>query len=129
MLETGEPVYSPVTQEGPLLTEDLIRETEELSFGRGVLVLDALNSFQTRRLSRPFILICLHLDQAANPGCILEDFVRWHSPPDWTEAEEVPETEKSPDQLSSKGKLSGRMQKEGNLWHELWDTSKPLPAV
>lgn len=21
--------------------------------------------------------------KAANPGCILEDFVRWHSPNDW----------------------------------------------
>ncbi|PKA58125.1 hypothetical protein AXF42_Ash019829 [Apostasia shenzhenica] len=30
MLETGEPIYSPVTQEGPILTEELIKETEEL---------------------------------------------------------------------------------------------------
>ena len=29
MLETGEPVFSPIIQEGPVLTEDLIRETEE----------------------------------------------------------------------------------------------------
>ena len=27
MLETGEPVFSPIIQEGPVLTEDLIRET------------------------------------------------------------------------------------------------------
>ncbi|KAF2561124.1 hypothetical protein F2Q70_00014956 [Brassica cretica] len=38
MLETGEPVYAPVTQEGPLLTEDLIKETEELVLRRGRLV-------------------------------------------------------------------------------------------
>ncbi|MBA0625422.1 hypothetical protein Godav_010621, partial [Gossypium davidsonii] len=35
MLETGEPMYSPITQEGPLLTEDLIRETEELVLRTG----------------------------------------------------------------------------------------------
>ncbi|KAI5432570.1 hypothetical protein KIW84_020036 [Lathyrus oleraceus] len=29
-----------------------------------------------------FIIFC-----AANLGCILEDFVRWHSPPDWTDNE------------------------------------------
>ena len=29
MLETGEPVFSPIIQEGPVLTEDLISETEE----------------------------------------------------------------------------------------------------
>ncbi|KAG2641653.1 hypothetical protein PVAP13_2KG210516 [Panicum virgatum] len=23
--------------------------------------------------------------KAANPGCVLEDFVRWHSPLDWSE--------------------------------------------
>ncbi|KAL6999266.1 hypothetical protein U1Q18_000428 [Sarracenia purpurea var. burkii] len=39
LLETGEPVYSPVMQEGPLLTEDLIKETEELVLrtGRSVI--------------------------------------------------------------------------------------------
>ncbi|KAI4321963.1 hypothetical protein MLD38_035281 [Melastoma candidum] len=118
MLETGEPVYSPVTQEGPLLTEDLIRETEEFILRTG-----SVGAGCSQLLSD------MQAFKAANPGCILEDFVRWHSPPDWTEAEEVPENENSPDQLSSKGRLSSRMQKEGNLWRELWDTSKPLPAV
>ncbi|KAJ6728181.1 RAB3 GTPASE-ACTIVATING PROTEIN CATALYTIC SUBUNIT [Salix koriyanagi] len=38
LLETGEPVYSPITQEGPLLTEDLIKETEEFVLRTGRLV-------------------------------------------------------------------------------------------
>ncbi|CDY20791.1 BnaA02g09310D [Brassica napus] len=38
--------------------------------------------------------------KAANPGCILEDF--YHCT---------------------------RMQKEDNLWSDLWETAKPLPAV
>ncbi|GAV72901.1 Rab3-GTPase_cat domain-containing protein [Cephalotus follicularis] len=121
MLETGEPVYSPITQEGPLLTEDLIKETEEL-----VLRTGSMGAGCSQLLSD------MQAFKAANPGCILEDFVRWHSPPDWTESEPHNEANKSldgGDSLSIRGQLSTRMQKEGNLWRELWETAKPLPAV
>lgn len=70
--------------------------------------------------------------KAANPGCILEDFIRWHSPPDWTDAESSDETQGSfdgGDMSLKRGQLSTRMQTEGNLWRELWETAKPLPAV
>ncbi|KEH33845.1 rab3 GTPase-activating protein catalytic subunit isoform X2 [Medicago truncatula] len=123
LLETGEPAYSPITQEAPLLTEDLIKETEELilqtgSFGAGCSQL--LSDMQAFK--------------AANPGCILEDFVRWYSPPDWTEIEASTEDSCSSDgsgsdSSSNRGHLSRRMRKEGNLWRELWETSKPVPAV
>ncbi|KAM6553862.1 hypothetical protein CsatB_014624 [Cannabis sativa] len=121
MLETGEPVYSPITQEGPLLTEDLIKETEEF-----VLRTGSVGAGCSQLLSD------MQAFKAANPGCILEDFVRWHSPPDWTEVEPIIE-DKDPsndgDILSIRGQLSSRMKKEGNLWRELWETSKPVPAV
>ncbi|GAQ79459.1 hypothetical protein KFL_000310100 [Klebsormidium nitens] len=72
LLATGEQMYAPVTQEGPILTEDLIKETEELvlktgSVGHGCKQL--LSDMQAFK--------------AANPGCTLEDFVRWYSPPDF----------------------------------------------
>lgn len=35
LLSTGEQMYAPVTQEGPILTEDLIKETEELVLKTG----------------------------------------------------------------------------------------------
>ncbi|CAH2069908.1 unnamed protein product [Thlaspi arvense] len=114
MLETGEPVYAPITQEGPLLTEDLIRETEEL-----VLRTGSMGAGCSQLLSD------MQAFKAANPGCMLEDFVRWHSPPDWTENDNSSGDESSP----QRGQLSIRMQKEGNLWRELWETAKPLPAV
>ncbi|KAG0483959.1 hypothetical protein HPP92_012043 [Vanilla planifolia] len=120
MLETGEPVYSPITQEGPILTEELIKETEELvlrtgSFGGGCSQL--LSDMQAFK--------------AANPGCVLEDFIRWHSPPDWTEMESTIEAHDHTDLEGSsrRGRLSKRMQKEGNLWRELWESAKALPAV
>ena len=39
-------------------------------------------------------LICvqmLTMFQAANPGAVLEDFIRWYSPRDWIEEDEVDE--------------------------------------
>ncbi|GMI63762.1 hypothetical protein like AT5G55060 [Hibiscus trionum] len=114
MLETDEPIYTPITQEGPLLTEDLIREAEEL-----VLRTGSVGAGCSRLLSD------MQAFKAANPGCVLEDFVRWHSPPDWIEDEAEPSNEVT----SRRGQLSSRMQKEGNLWRELWETSKPVPAI
>ncbi|RVW40199.1 Rab3 GTPase-activating protein catalytic subunit [Vitis vinifera] len=146
MLETGEPIYVPVTQEGPLLTEDLIKETEEF-----VLRTGSVGAGCSQLLSD------MQAFKAANPGSILEDFVRWHSPPDWTDTEpsdEFKDTFDGGDSLSARGQLSSRMRKEGillyyisvnaamyivfyfwfsfhlgNLWCELWKTAKPLPAV
>ncbi|KAJ0966181.1 hypothetical protein J5N97_027319 [Dioscorea zingiberensis] len=120
MLETGEPIYSPVTQEGPVLTEELIKETEEF-----VLRTGSVGAGCSQLLSD------MQAFKAANPGCVLEDFVRWHSPPDWTEESDddanVPAD--AEDSSSRRGRLSRRMRKEGNLWRELWETAKPLPAI
>ncbi|CAL0307393.1 unnamed protein product [Lupinus luteus] len=120
LLETGEPVYSPFTQEGPLLTEDLIREHEEF-----VLRTGSVGAGCSQLLSD------MQAFKAANPGCILEDFVRWHSPPDWSENEAITEDSNVfyGGELSTRGQLSLRMRKEGNLWRQLWETSKPVPAV
>lgn len=44
--------------------------------------------------------------KASNPGCVLGDFVRWHSPKDWDE---------------EKRQMSARMAESGNIWQELWE--------
>ncbi|KAJ4844395.1 hypothetical protein Tsubulata_002359 [Turnera subulata] len=107
MLETGEPVYFPVTQEGPLLTEDVIKETEEF-----VLRTRSVGAGCSQLLSD------MQAFKAANPGCILEDFVRWHSPPDWSETEPKNEAiEFSVGSDSARGHLSSRMQKEGYCFY------------
>lgn len=118
LLETGEPVYSPTLQEGPIMTAELIKETEEL-----VLRTGSVGAGCSQLLSD------MQAFKAANPGCVLEDFIRWHSPPDWSEdcaASNATVGEGS----SRRGRLSDRMQtKEGNLWKELWEAAKPIPAV
>lgn len=57
--------------------------------------------------------------KAANPGSVLADFVRWHSPRDWIEVE---------DGSKVQGKLSSRMEQPGNAWQEAWNNAKPVPA-
>uniref|UniRef100_A0A0E0LL64 Rab3GAP catalytic subunit conserved domain-containing protein n=1 Tax=Oryza punctata TaxID=4537 RepID=A0A0E0LL64_ORYPU len=115
LLETGEPVYSPTLQEGPIMTAELIKETEEL-----VLRTGSVGAGCSQLLSDM---------QAFKARCVLEDFIRWHSPPDWSEdcaASSVEVGEGS----SRRGRLSERMQtKEGNLWKELWGAAKSIPAV
>ncbi|KAH7662029.1 Rab3 GTPase-activating protein catalytic subunit protein [Dioscorea alata] len=120
MLETGEPIYHPVMQEGPILTEELIKENEEL-----VLRTGSVGNGCSQLLSD------MQAFKAANPGCVLEDFIRWFSPPDWRESDSENE-ENIPtgdDSSSRRGRLSRRMQEKGNLWRELWETATPLPAI
>lgn len=62
--------------------------------------------------------------QAANPGCVLEDFVRWYSPRDYVEEEVVDEKGNT----VMKGRLSTRMMIPGNMWVETWETARVTPA-
>ncbi|TVU38969.1 hypothetical protein EJB05_12366, partial [Eragrostis curvula] len=118
LLETGEPIYSPILQEGPIMTAELIKETEEL-----VLRTGSLGAGCSQLLSD------MQAFKATNPGCVLEDFIRWHSPPDWSE-DCAASTTTVGEGSSRRGRLSDRMQtKEGNLWKELWEAAKPIPAV
>ena len=63
--------------------------------------------------------------KAANPGCILEDFVRWYSPRDWI----IEDGEEKRDvNTSIQGHLSVRMQIPGNLWVQAWESANSVPA-
>uniref|UniRef100_A0A3P9D2D3 Rab3 GTPase-activating protein catalytic subunit n=1 Tax=Maylandia zebra TaxID=106582 RepID=A0A3P9D2D3_9CICH len=67
--------------------------------------------------------LCL-CPQAANPGCVLEDFVRWYSPRDYVEEEVVDEKVNT----MVMGTLSPRMKIPGNMWVEAWETARVTPA-
>ncbi|XP_078428677.1 rab3 GTPase-activating protein catalytic subunit isoform X2 [Wolffia australiana] len=117
MIETGEQIYSPYVQEGPVFTEELIKENEEFIMRTG-----SIGPGCSQLLSD------MQAFKAANPGCILGDFIRWYSPPDWEDSTGDDSCE-SEDVSSRGGRLSGRMQREGNLWRELWHTAQPVPAA
>ncbi len=69
------------------------------------------------------VSVCVR-PQAANPGCVLEDFVRWYSPRDYVEEAAVDEA----GQTVIRGALSVRMKIPGNMWVEAWDSAKTTPA-
>lgn len=64
--------------------------------------------------------------KAANPKAVFEDFIRWHSPGDWIDDDDL-EVEMSKDNSSPRGKLSKRMSKNGNSWRNIWSRSPALP--
>ena len=65
--------------------------------------------------------------KAANPSCILEDFVRWHSPRDWiVDGEQSSGINK--DLYGTNGKLSERFDEPNNLWVVLWGATLPVAA-
>lgn len=95
--------------------------------------------------------------KAANPGASMADFVRWFSPTDWVELVDEMEDGSSARGKSkrkasgrgscgvsssddddclrsgiqvslSRGRLSARMSKAGNIWQEMWDTVQPMLA-
>ncbi|XP_033871211.3 rab3 GTPase-activating protein catalytic subunit-like isoform X1 [Acipenser ruthenus] len=105
-----EPLYIPVTQEPAPMTEDLLEEQSEVLAKLGT---SAEGAHLRARMQSACLLSDMESFKAANPGCCLEDFVRWYSPRDYVEEE---------------GELSARMKIPGNMWAEAWETAKPAPA-
>ena len=62
--------------------------------------------------------------KAANPGCVLEDFVRWHSPRDWL----LDDDAEVADPAGANGHLSERFHEPNNLWSILWGATFPVAA-
>ncbi|KAJ0982957.1 hypothetical protein J5N97_011212 [Dioscorea zingiberensis] len=122
LLGTNQTFYARTKSGDYVLRLGADYPAENLTMLETVLVLGVLNFSLTCKLSRY---------QAANPGCVLEDFIRWFSPPDWRESDSDNEENVSAgdNSTSRRGRLSRRMQEEGNLWRELWETAQPLPAI
>ncbi|XP_051884475.1 rab3 GTPase-activating protein catalytic subunit isoform X2 [Pristis pectinata] len=121
LLLTGDPLYIPLTQEPAPMTEDLLEEQSEVLAKLGT---SAEGAHLRARMQSACLLSDMESFKAANPGCCLEDFVRWYSPRDYVEEEFT-------DEVGDKvlrGELSARMKIPGNMWVEVWETAKPIPA-
>ncbi|XP_069677662.1 rab3 GTPase-activating protein catalytic subunit [Periplaneta americana] len=119
LLKTGEHLYIPVTQEPSPKTEDQVEEDAEVLLQLGT---DALGAEMRARMMSASLLSDMESFKAANPGAVLEDFIRWYSPRDWIEEDEVDEYGQK------RGSLSARMQIKGNMWLDVWEAAKPVPA-
>ncbi|XP_078408590.1 rab3 GTPase-activating protein catalytic subunit isoform X3 [Cetorhinus maximus] len=121
LLRTGDPLYIPVTQEPAPMTEDLLEEQSEVLAKLGT---SAEGAHLRARMQSACLLSDMESFKAANPGCCLEDFVRWYSPRDYIEEEF---TDEAGDKVLRR-ELSARMKIPGNMWVEAWETAKPIPA-
>ncbi|XP_039990752.1 rab3 GTPase-activating protein catalytic subunit isoform X2 [Xiphias gladius] len=120
LLNSTEPLYVPVTQEPAPMTEDLLEEQSEVLAKLGT---SAEGTHLRARMQSACLLSDMESFKAANPGCVLEDFVRWYSPRDYIEEEVVDEKGKM-----VKGMLSARMKIPGNMWVEAWESARVTPA-
>ncbi|KAI4887753.1 hypothetical protein NFI96_023692 [Prochilodus magdalenae] len=110
-----------LTVEPAPMTEDLLEEQSEVLAKLGT---SAEGAHLRARMQSACLLSDMESFKAANPGCTLEDFVRWYSPRDYVEEEVTDET----GQTVVRGNLSARMNIPGNMWVEAWETAKATPA-
>ncbi|XP_059172739.1 rab3 GTPase-activating protein catalytic subunit-like [Physella acuta] len=136
LLTNGEQLYIPITQEPSPMTEDMLEEHAEVLAKLGT---SAEGSQIRARMQSACLVSDMESFKAANPGCILEDFVRWYSPRDYVvegeetenggeQEEETSEGEINKPLVPKRGHLSQRMQIPGNMWVEAWQSAKPVPA-
>lgn len=117
LIETGEPLYVPITQEPVPKTEDQLEQDAEIMLKLGT---DAQASEMRANIMSASLLSDMESFKAANPDSIFEDFVKWYSPRDWIEEED--------DDGNKKGHLSSRMLIPDNMWVRVWASAKPVPA-
>ncbi|KAK7877036.1 hypothetical protein WMY93_032254 [Mugilogobius chulae] len=85
LLKTEEPLYVPVTQDPSPMTEDMLEQQSEVLSKLGT---SAEGAHLRARMQSACLLSDMEAFKAANPGCVLEDFVRWYSPRDYVTTEE-----------------------------------------
>ena len=122
----------PITQETPLMTEDMSAEREARlrAFGD-----DARGRAERQRAQSDSLVSDMSAFKAANPSAAFEDFVRWHSPKDWIDGDDAPvggddgrRTDECPPRVAPRGALSERMRRDGNAWRTLWDSAPRVSA-
>lgn len=121
-----EAIYVPITQESTPMTEDMLEQHASVlvNLGEGD---DA--ALLRAKIQSASLISDMESFKAANPGCILEDFVRWYSPRDFIVIEETL-TDSNTGILKSirKGVLSQRMTVPGNIWLDAWSQARSMPA-
>jgi hypothetical protein len=109
-LVDGGKMWIPETQDDParFMTTDMLEEQERVFERMGTS-----SGAAKKRAKMQSVMLKSDMEafKAANCGCVMEDFVNWHSPRDVVD-----------------GVLSERMAVPGNLWGELWRRTRGVPA-
>ena len=92
LLEHDDFLYIPTCQDPAPMTEDQLAEQAEVMIGLGA---DAEGSELRARMQSASLLSDMESFKAANPGAVLGDFVRWYSPRDWIDENEIAENKKN----------------------------------
>ncbi|GMH42664.1 hypothetical protein BSKO_10583 [Bryopsis sp. KO-2023] len=114
LLHPSVPVNVPSTQPIPVYTADTLAQQQSM-----LSALEESPEGQRRasKIQTRVLMSDMAAFKAANHGCALEDFVRWHSPKDWIKDEK------------GSGKLSLRMSQANNRWKQHWQEVEPCPAA
>jgi Rab3 GTPase-activating protein catalytic subunit len=150
LLRTNVPLNVPITQEEAPMTEDMVeaRSQQMTAMGTSELAVQKRLEMQTLGLRSDMMAF-----KAANPGCVIADFVRWHSPRDWIGTAVVGEDGGSGERVAGvdvegsasspiedsmlhpiedssmwPGRLSDRMLSTDNIWHITWKDAQPRPV-
>eukprot|EP00249_Psilotum_nudum_P023025 c28729_g2_i1 orf=404-2848(-) len=138
LLKTGQKLHVPMTQDPPIMTEDMMMEREQalVALSNSPSGKIALSWFQSDILGADMSAF-----KAANPGSMLEDFIRWYSPQDCIKDDQDEEDKDilgvTPDyrkhenlegSLSTTGRLLKRMSEPGNAWEQIWRNADAVPA-
>ncbi|XP_057303709.1 rab3 GTPase-activating protein catalytic subunit-like isoform X2 [Hydractinia symbiolongicarpus] len=109
LLLNDEPLRIPITQEAPPLTEDMLLEQEDILTQLGT----SEEAAKVRAKMQSASLVSdMASFKAANPGCILEDFVRWYSPNDWLPGMETDEEKQELKRIIQERKKENKDQKK-----------------
>lgn len=129
LLKSYQSMHAPFTQDPPLMTEDMHEERLQAVEALG-------ESFRfSAQLEKDILSSDMSAFKAANPDAVFEDFIRWHSPRDWEDDDNVEKVAshtnavvESTNDWPPRGKLSERMSEHGNSWRKIWNEAPPLPA-
>jgi hypothetical protein len=133
-------VNIPFFQSEVVMTSDMIDEQQDLLNRLGN---DSHEAKVTRINAKfGFIAALMQSFKAANPGCIFEDFVRWHFPDEWTINPLLnscqcagsliccaDETDSNVSCCENDGILSTRLQDANHIYRRLWNGVKSLPMI
>jgi len=109
LLRNGEPLSIPITQEPSPLTEDMLLEQQDILTRLGTSEEAARIRAQMQSAS---LLSDMEAFKAANPDCVLADFVRWYSPNDFLSGPETNEEKEELSRLIKESKINDKVKKK-----------------